>query len=246
LKALIPAAGLGIRWLPWSRIIPKELLPFNNYPVIHHVLNEVVAPEIKEIGIIICKAKQLIKSYVDEIWIANHPEIQLRWFYQSTPRGVGDALLHAKEWVSDEPTAIIYPDEIHPKEGGISQIFKAFQSFPCCWIGLTSKKQKRRQISLAAERVNKSVFRISGPYNQACVGKVRYGTGRYILANGLSHLKGTFSQVKNQNVEEFDDSYIFAPLWGQDIRGIMLSEPIYDIGIPENWRSAVSAYIDQK
>lgn len=42
MKALILAAGLGTRWYPWSRVIPKELLPLGNYPAIHYVLEEVV------------------------------------------------------------------------------------------------------------------------------------------------------------------------------------------------------------
>jgi UTP-glucose-1-phosphate uridylyltransferase len=62
MKALIPAAGLGTRWYPWSKIVPKELLPLGRYPAIHYVLEEAVAAGIREIGIIISKAKQLIRS----------------------------------------------------------------------------------------------------------------------------------------------------------------------------------------
>ena len=60
MKALIPAAGLGTRWHPWSKIIPKELLPLGNYPAIHHVLEEVADAGIYEIGIIINKEKIII------------------------------------------------------------------------------------------------------------------------------------------------------------------------------------------
>jgi UTP--glucose-1-phosphate uridylyltransferase len=121
MKALIPAAGLGTRWYPWSKVIPKELVPLGCYPAIHYVLEEAVAAGIIEIGIIISKTKQLIRTYVEDVWMVNHQEIQIMWFYQHSPGGVGDALLCAKEWIQHEPTAVLYPDEIHPSEGGVIQ-----------------------------------------------------------------------------------------------------------------------------
>ena len=104
MKALIPAAGLGTRWYPWSKVVPKELLPIGQYPAIHYVLEEAVAAGIREIGIIISEAKQLIKAYVDDVWIVNHQKIQIMWFYQRSQGGVGDALLCAREWVNGKPT----------------------------------------------------------------------------------------------------------------------------------------------
>lgn len=76
MKTLIPAAGLGTRWHPWSKIVPKELLPLGPYPAIHYVLKEAVAAAISEIGIIISKTKQLIRTYVEDVWMVNHQEIQ--------------------------------------------------------------------------------------------------------------------------------------------------------------------------
>jgi UTP--glucose-1-phosphate uridylyltransferase len=125
MKALLPAAGLGIRWHPWSRIIPKELLPLGRYPAIHYVLDEAVGAGIREIGIVVSQAKQLINTYVEAVWRSDHPEIGLKFFYQPTPRGIADALLCACTWVQDEPIAVLYPDEIHPPEGGIRRLREA-------------------------------------------------------------------------------------------------------------------------
>ena len=116
MKALIPAAGLGTRWYPWSKVIPKELLPLGQYPAIHYVLDEAVAAGIREIGIIISKAMQLIRTYVEKVWQTQRPEARVVWFYQHSARGVADALLCAKEWIQHEPTAVLYPDEIHPSK----------------------------------------------------------------------------------------------------------------------------------
>jgi UTP--glucose-1-phosphate uridylyltransferase len=77
MKALIPAAGLGTRWYPWSKVIPKELLPLGQYPAIHYVLEEAVAAGIREIGIIISEAKELIKAYVEKVWQTQRPEVRV-------------------------------------------------------------------------------------------------------------------------------------------------------------------------
>ena len=68
MKALIPAAGLGTRWYPWTHVVPKELLPVGRHPAIHLVLDEAVAAGIDDIGIIIRYGKDLIRIYVEQIW----------------------------------------------------------------------------------------------------------------------------------------------------------------------------------
>ena len=169
MKALIPAAGLGTRWYPWSKVIPKELLPLSQYPAIHYVLEEAVAAGIREIGIIISEAKQLIRIYVENVWQAQRPETRIVWFYQTSPRGVADALLCAKEWIQHKPTAVLYPDEIHPSEGGIIQLRRAYEGSPGCWIGLIANKQKRRQAILEIETIGKNIFYV---YSVGSVGSV--------------------------------------------------------------------------
>ena len=234
MKALIPAAGLGTRWYPWSKVVPKELLPLGQYPAIHYVLEETVAAGIREIGIIISNAKKLIKAYVEKVWQTQRPEVRVVWFYQYSARGVADALLCAKEWVQDEPTAVLYPDEIHPSRGGIIQLRRAYEGSPGCWIGLTANKQKRRQAVLEIEKIGENIFHVNGFRKDKSAQQIGYGTGRYILYSGLSYLGDYLPQVALQQTEELDDDKILQPLWEQLVYGIMLSEPIFDIGIPTN------------
>jgi len=235
MKALIPAAGLGTRWYPWSKVVPKELLPLGQYPAIHYILEEAVAAGIREIGIIISKAKKLIKAYVENIWQTQRPKTRVVWFYQYSVRGVADALLCAKKWVQDEPTAVLYPDEIHPSKGGIIQLRRAYEGSPGCWIGLTANKQKRRQAVLEIEKISENVFHVNGFLKDKSAQQIGYGTGRYILHSGLSYFGNKLPQVTLQQSEELDDTMILQPLWEQLVYGIMLSKPIFDIGIPTNW-----------
>lgn len=245
MKALIPAAGLGTRWYPWSRIVPKELLPLGNYPAIHYVLEEAVATGISEIGIIISEAKKLIRAYVDEIWKLDYPEINVRWFYQSSPRGVADALLCASKWIQDETTSVLYPDEIHPPEGGLVQLCRKYESSSGSWIGLTANKQKRRQAILKIEKIEENVFHVYGLCPQSVTHKVGYATGRYILGSGLSYLNDYLNHVEMEESEELDDDKLFEPLWEQGVRGIVLYDPILDIGTPANWFCVLSTIYER-
>ena len=241
MKALIPAAGLGTRWYPWSKVVPKELVPLGRYPAIHYVLEEAVAAGIREIGIIISKTKQLIRTYVEDVWMVNHQEIQIMWFYQPSPRGVGDALLCAKEWVQDEPTAVLYPDEIHPSEGGMIQLRRVYEDSPGCWIGLTANKQDRRQAVLEVEKIGENKFCVVGFGNIERIQRIGYGTGRYIFGPGFDYFVDSLSQTESLKADELDDDALFAPLWDKGVRGTVLDEPIFDIGTPENLCSALSS-----
>ena len=243
MKGLIPAAGLGTRWYPWSRIIPKELLPLGRYPVIHYVLKEGVEAGIGEIGIILSQTKELLNTYVETIWKSDHPEIGLNFFYQPAPRGVADALLCACTWVQDEPVAVLYPDEIHPPDGGIRQLRRAYDHSPGCWIGLTETKQKRRQSILEIEENNTPVFLVKGLSRGTTSKYRRYGTGRYILGTGLKYLNEYLSSLGIGKSEELDDDMVFEPLWKKGVYGILLKKPIHDVGVPENWLRCMQDFL---
>ena len=246
MKALIPAAGLGTRWYPWSRIVPKELLPLGKYPAIHYILEEAVASGISEIGIIINETKSLIKAYVDQIWKLAQMDITVMWFYQGKPHGVADALFCAKEWIQNEPVAVLYPDEIHPPKGGLTQLFRAYEASSGCWIGLTTNQQKRRQSVLKIAKIEKNVFKINGYFKENCSCQIGYGTGRYILDLDFANLINSLPQnVSDASVgtKEVDDVDLFMLLWNKGVRGIVLDEPIFDIGTPENFCSAMQEFI---
>lgn len=239
MKALIPAAGLGKRWAPWSRVIPKEMLPMGRLPAIHFILNEAVYAGIEEIGIVISKAKRVIFNYVEKVWQAQHRGVDIVWFYQSAPRGVTDALLCSKDWVGNDPVAVMYPDEIHPPEGGIIQLCKAYQEDPSSLIGLTDDDQERRQAIFKVENKSASKYRICNVCNELRGDGVKYGTGRYILGEGILYasIRAFFNRVKN--AEEVDDDVIFRLVVEKGAAGIVLCEPILDIGTPKNWVNAL-------
>ncbi|MCX6690101.1 MAG: UTP--glucose-1-phosphate uridylyltransferase GalU [Methanoregula sp.] len=129
-KAVIPAAGLGTRFLPVTKSMPKEMLPIIDKPVIHYVVEEAVASGIDDIIIITGRGKRAIEDYFDaapelEMWlkdqhkdatlkrlreISNFPTIH--YVRQKEPNGLGDALLRAENHIGNEPFAVLLGDDI--------------------------------------------------------------------------------------------------------------------------------------
>ncbi|MFC1849990.1 sugar phosphate nucleotidyltransferase [candidate division CSSED10-310 bacterium] len=240
MKALIPAAGLGTRWYPWSKILPKELLPLGKFPAIHYCLEEIGRTEITQIGIIINERKELIRKYVNTIWKPEHPDIQISWFYQSPPRGVADALICARSWIQNEPVAVLYPDEIHPLRGGIIQLCTMYEFIKGHLVGLTKNKQNRRQGVLKVKKIDSDIYHVQGSSSHISDDKIAFGTGRYIIENGFNHISKSKHHKMIQDSKDFDDDCFFKPLWQQNVKGIFLNEPIYDVGTPENWSQALN------
>lgn len=149
-KAVIPAAGLGRRMSSLTGGAPKEMLPLAGRPIIHHVVQEAIDAGMVEICIVIHRSKDEIRRYFEsdtpEACQAQRAVEKLRskckivFAYQAEPRGIGDAVLCAKEFVGDESFAFLVPDQL-------------FIGRPGAILQLTSKK-------LPANAVVSSLIRI--------------------------------------------------------------------------------------
>jgi UTP--glucose-1-phosphate uridylyltransferase len=129
-KAIIPAAGLGTRFLPATKAQPKEMLPIVDKPTIQYIVEEAVAAGIKEIVIIIGRGKRSIedhfdKSYELEDTLTRKNQIKvledirklsslvtIYYVRQSEPLGLGHAILCAKSFIGNEPFAVMLGDDI--------------------------------------------------------------------------------------------------------------------------------------
>lgn len=129
-KALIPAAGLGTRYLPLSKAVPKELIPVDGLPVLHHVVAEAKAAGCREIGIILSEGKEAIRNYFswDEAlmawleakgkraamaeWEALMDGLCFHWIEQAEPRGLGDAIWRGTEFADGEAVCVLLGDTL--------------------------------------------------------------------------------------------------------------------------------------
>lgn len=129
-KAVIPAAGFGTRFLPTTKAMPKEMINIVDMPAIQYVVEEAVASGIEEILIILSRGKEMIMNHFDETPELDRvlkekpaPELlelsqsiarKAKIFYtrQGRARGLGHAILCAREFIGDEPFAVLLPDDI--------------------------------------------------------------------------------------------------------------------------------------
>lgn len=129
-KAIIPAAGFGTRFLPITKSFPKEMLPIIDIPNIQYLVEEAVLSGIKDILIIISKSKSQIVDYFKDNeklykFLEEHGKLKevknlkkivsmanISFAYQNTPKGLGDAILYAEDFVKEEPFAVLLGDDL--------------------------------------------------------------------------------------------------------------------------------------
>lgn len=129
-KAVIPAAGLGTRFLPATKAMPKEMLPIVDKPTIQYIVEEAVASGIEDIVVITGRSKRAIEDHFDksvelELALEKHRKEQLLreveaisnmanmiYVRQKEPLGLGHAILTAKEVIGGEPFAVMLGDDV--------------------------------------------------------------------------------------------------------------------------------------
>jgi len=148
-KAVIPAAGLGTRFLPLTKSMPKEMLPVVHKPVIQYVVEEAYESGITDILIITGKGKRAIEDYFDHLdgEISNEyldeldillDSVNIFYVRQRSLRGLGDAISYASSFIDNDPFAVLLGDTI---------------TTPPCTKELIECYQKCRASVIAVEKV---------------------------------------------------------------------------------------------
>ena len=153
-KAVFPAAGLGTRFLPATKASPKEMLPLVDKPLIQYVVEAAVASGIESIIIVTGRDKSAIEDHFD---ISFELEQLLRergkdesvkqvraisemarvsYVRQREALGLGHAVLQAKDWICDEPFAVMLSDDIIDSEiPGLKQLIEVYEKYEAPVIG---------------------------------------------------------------------------------------------------------------
>lgn len=132
-KAIIPAAGLGTRFLPATKAMPKEMLPIVDKPTIQYIIEEAIASGIEDIIIVTGKGKRAIEDHFDRnleleanLEEKNKVEllekvnvssnIDIHYIRQKEPLGLGHAIWCARNFIGDEPFAVLLGDDVVKSE----------------------------------------------------------------------------------------------------------------------------------
>ncbi|MCX7968588.1 MAG: sugar phosphate nucleotidyltransferase [Armatimonadetes bacterium] len=176
--AVVPAAGMGSRLLPLTKAQPKEMLPLGRKPVLHYVVEELAAANIRDILLITGRRKRSVEDYFDEDGDLRHfdPEkvptaeklgVNLAYMRQPQPLGSGHAVKLAKSFTGNEPFIVAYGDCViweKPKGSLVREMLNAYEKFnPAAVIAV--QKVPRSEIQkygvVAVERWERDVAKVT-------------------------------------------------------------------------------------
>jgi UTP--glucose-1-phosphate uridylyltransferase len=180
-KAILPAAGLGTRFLPATKASPKEMLPIFDKPMIQYGIEEAIACDIKEFVIITGKHKRSIEDHFDYTFeleeklkksgkkhlldtINRLNKFNIAYIRQGYALGLGHAILCARPFVKDEPFAVILSDDIIPPEEDLLkdmiQLYKKLKS-PILALQKVPRKEIHRYGVIDGIRKGEGVYAIN-------------------------------------------------------------------------------------
>ena len=160
-KAVFPVAGLGTRFLPATKAIPKEMLPIIDKPLIEYAVEEAVNAGITEIIFITSHTKRAIEDHFDQNFELEEKlqnagkdgflekinrdifkDIKFTYVRQKTQNGLGDAILHSEHLIQEEAFAIVLADDlIINNPSCISQLISSYDEHKCSIIGVNEVPQ---------------------------------------------------------------------------------------------------------
>ncbi|MGY8813365.1 MAG: UTP--glucose-1-phosphate uridylyltransferase GalU [Gammaproteobacteria bacterium] len=213
-KAVFPVAGLGTRFLPATKVIPKEMLPIVDKPIIQYATEEAINAGIKELIFVISKKKMSIRDHYSEAielnaellkkekhdlmkMVADVVPSGIQCFYVDQPQalGLGHAVLCARELVGNEPFAVVLPDDMidDNSRGCLSQMVNLYQQYKTSIVAVENidPLETDKYGIVSAEPIANSLHKIFDLVEKPSP-KVSPSTmavvGRYILTSSIFNL----------------------------------------------------------
>ena len=254
MKAVIPAAGLGTRFLPATKAQPKEMLPVFNKPTIQYVVEEAVAAGIDDILIVTGKGKRSIEDHFDKSFeleyflrncgkMENLKEIEaisemadIYYVRQKKQKGLGDAILCAKKHVDGDAFAVLLGDTIArsnvPCTQQLLDIHNKYQSSTIAIEKVPDEKVERYGI-IRGKKVSNSLYEIEDLVEKPKLNEAPSNlaiTGRYILTPEI------FDHIENLTPGVGGEIQLTDAMKSLDkIYGHVFDGKIYDIGNTVEW-----------
>ncbi|REI27602.1 UTP--glucose-1-phosphate uridylyltransferase [Staphylococcus felis] len=215
-KAIIPAAGLGTRFLPATKAMPKEMLPILDKPTIQYIVEEAVKAGIEDIIIVTGKHKRAIEDHFDNqlelemnlkeknktdlLAKVQHSTNLANMFYvrQKEQKGLGHAIWTAKQFIGDEPFAVLLGDDIvESEEPAIKQLIDQYEETNKSIIGVQKVKDEEthRYGIVDPESQNNNLYQVSKFVEKPAMGTAPSNfaiMGRYVLTPDI------FDYLENQ------------------------------------------------
>lgn len=251
-KAVIPAAGFGTRFLPITKAQPKEMIPIVDTPVIQYVVEEAVASGITDILMIIGRGKRAVEEHFDRSFELEHLLEQKKKFkeldairritdmasihfiWQKEMNGLGDAILHARAHVGNEPFAVLLGDTIFRSKIPVTrQLAEVAEKYNSSVVGL--EEVERNLVSrygiFDGTHLHDNIWQakqlIEKPALQEAPSNLAIASRYIFMPEIFSYLEKT-PPGKNNEIQITDAMQ--ALLQNEKIFGVKLQGELFDIG----------------
>ena len=204
-KAIIPAAGLGTRFLPATKSQPKEMLPIVDKPTLQYIIEEAIESGIEEILIITGRNKKSIEDHFDksvelelELEQKGKTEmlemvrnisnmVNIHYIRQKEPKGLGHAIYCAKSFIGNEPFAVLLGDDIvDSKVPCLKQLIGAYNEYKTTILGVqhVAKEDTDKYGILSVKHIEDRVYKVKDMVEKPSIDKAPSNIailGRYII-----------------------------------------------------------------
>lgn len=260
MKAVIPAAGLGTRFLPATKAQPKEMLPLVDKPAIQYVVEEAVSSGIKDIIIITGRGKRAIEDHFDKSFELEYAlersgktedliKVQkisnlanIHFIRQKEQKGLGDAILCAKEFVGNEPFAVLLGDDITvdktPCTKQLIDVFNKYKKSVVCVEKIPPEKVHKYGV-IKGKKLGDNVHLIEDLVEKPLPDKAPSNLvmlGRYILTSDVFDCIEKTRPGINNEIQLTDALNLLKK--NQDIYAYEFKGKRYDIGTKIDWLKA--------
>lgn len=262
-KAVIPAAGLGTRFLPFTKAVPKELLPILNKPALQYVIEEGISSNIHHYALITARGKEAISTYFDPdphltSFLKEHHKLdkikglqniikqaEFTFIRQRAPLGLGHAISRAQHLINKEYFAIFLPDDIFiSKVPGISQLMTiarqekatviAVQEVPMECVSSYGVISIRKQIT-------PNLFQVASLVEKPSISEAPSNlavVGRYILSHKIFASLETISSYDTKGEMQLTDAISHMITQNEKVFAFKIQGNRYDVGTPLGWLKA--------
>ena len=227
-KAVIPAAGLGTRFLPATKAQPKEMLPIVDKPTLQYIIEEAVASGIEEILIITGRNKKSIEDHFDksvelELELEHKGKtelleivqnisnmINIHYIRQKEPKGLGDAVYCARHFIGDEPFAVMLGDDIvDNNEPCLKQLMDAYDEYRTTILGVqkVAKEDTNKYGIIDAKFIEDRVYKVKDLVEKPDADKAPSNLailGRYIITPEIFDILSDLPPGKGDEIQLTD------------------------------------------
>lgn len=227
-KAVIPAAGLGTRFLPATKAQPKEMLPIVDKPTIQYIIEEAVDSGIEEILIITGRNKESIENHFDksielEMQLERSGKLKeldivrkissmadIHYIRQKEPKGLGDAVSCAKSFVGNEPFAVMLGDDVIDSEVPcLKQLMNCFNEYKTSILGVqkVNENDVMKYGIIKGLYIKENVYKVKVLIEKPTIDEAPSNIailGRYIITPQLFEVLNNVKPGKNGEIQLTD------------------------------------------